>query len=286
MYPPEYQQILDFLDSNPEYLHDMRVRLLSPDLIALPEQFAQLVGLVAELGNKLDAFAEATDRRLTALEDHAVETIRRLNALEADVSNIKTDVSNIKTDVSTTKTDLGNIKTDLGNIKTDLGTIKTQVATLNGDRAESRARQNILNIARDELNLTRGRILLARGRDTAPGLLESITAAEENGLITRQQADNALYADIIIRARRDDDQQYVHAVFEVSRTIRLSDIQRAHERANTVAAATNEHTIAAVMGELIQPQQRVQADEMGVKVLLPLLLQQGQAGDETPAPIS
>ena len=203
MYPPEYQHILDFLDSNPEYLHDMRVRLLSPDLIALPEQFAQLVGLVAELGNKLDAFAEATDRRLTTLEDHAVETIRRLNALETDVSAIKTD---------------------LGTIKTDLGTIKTQVAALNGDRAESRARQNILNIARDELNLTRGRILLARGRDTAPGLLESIAAAEENGLITRQQADNALYADIIIRARRNDDQQYVHAVFEVSRTIRLSDI--------------------------------------------------------------
>ena len=253
MYPPEYQDLLDFIDSNPEYLHDMRVRLLSPDLIALPEQFAQLVGLVTELGNKLDAFAEATDRRLTALEDHAVETIRRLNTLE----------------------------TDVGTIKTDVGTIKTQVAALNGDRAESRARQNILNIARDELNLTRGRILLARGRDTAPGLLESITAAEENGLITRQQADNALYTDIIIRARRDDDQQYVHAVFEVSRTIRLSDIQRAHERATTVATATNEHTIAAVMGELIQPQQRVQADEMGVQVLIPAMLRPEQSDNET-----
>ena len=253
MYPPEYQDLLDFIDSNPEYLHDMRVRLLSPDLIALPEQFAQLVGLVTELGNKLDAFAEATDRRLTALEDHAVETIRRLNTLE----------------------------TDVGTIRTDVGTIKTQVAALNGDRAESRARQNILNIARDELNLTRGRILLARGRDTAPGLLESITAAEENGLITRQQADNALYTDIIIRARRDDDQQYVHAVFEVSRTIRLSDIQRVHERATTVATATNEHTIAAVMGELIQPQQRVQADEMGVQVLIPAMLRPEQSDNET-----
>ena len=256
MYPPEYQDLLDFIDSNPEYLHDMRVRLLSPDLIALPEQFAQLVGLVTELGNKLDAFAEVTDRRLTALEDHAVETIRRLNTLE----------------------------TDVGTIKTDVGTIKTQVAALNGDRAESRARQNILNIARDELNLTRGRILLARGRDTAPGLLESITAAEENGLITRQQADNALYTDIIIRARRDDDQQYVHAVFEVSRTIRLSDIQRAHERATTVATATNEHTIAAVMGELIQPQQRVQADEMGVQVLIPAMLRPEQSDNETTNP--
>ena len=48
MYPPEYQHILDFLDSNPEYLQDMRTRLLMPDLIALPEQFAQLVGLVTD----------------------------------------------------------------------------------------------------------------------------------------------------------------------------------------------------------------------------------------------
>jgi hypothetical protein len=242
MYPPEYQDLLDFIDSNPQYLHDMRVRLLSPELIALPEQFAQLVGLVAELSKKLDAFAEATDRRLNALE------------------------------------------TDVGTIKTDVGTIKTQLAVLNGDRAESRARRNILNIARDELNLTRGRILLARGRDTAPGLLESITSAEENGLITEQQADNVLVADIIIRARRTDDKQYVHAVFEVSRTIRLSDIQRSHDRAATVAAATNEHTIAAVMGELIQPQQRVQADEMGVQVLIPAMLRPEQSDNETTNP--
>ena len=48
MYPPEYQHLLDFLDSNPEYLQDMRTRLLMPDLIALPEQFAQLVGLVLQ----------------------------------------------------------------------------------------------------------------------------------------------------------------------------------------------------------------------------------------------
>ena len=26
MYPPEYQHLLDFLDSNPEYLQDMRTR--------------------------------------------------------------------------------------------------------------------------------------------------------------------------------------------------------------------------------------------------------------------
>ena len=229
MYPPEYQHILDFLDSNPEYLQDMRTRLLMPDLIALPEQFAQLVGLVTDLSASFQAFAVATDRRLTSLE--------------------------------------------------------ANVASLQGSDLENRARLNILNIAMNELGLTRGRILLATGRDTEPGFLATINAAEEAGLITEQQADHVLVADIIIRARRTDDRRYVHAVFEVSRTIRLDDITRAHGRAATVASTTGEPTIAAVVGEVIQPPQQQQADEMGIKVLLPPLLQQGQAGDETAAPI-
>ena len=229
MYPPEYQHLLDFLDSNPEYLQDMRTRLLMPDLIALPEQFAQLVGLVTELSANFQAFAEATDRRLTSLE--------------------------------------------------------ANVAPLQGSDLENRARLNILNIAMNELGLTRSRILLATGRDTEPGLLATINAAEEAGLITEQQADHVLVTDIIIRARRVDDKQYVHAVFEVSRTIRLDDITRAHGRAATVASTTGEPTIAAVVGEVIQPPQQQQADEMGVKVLLPPMLRQGQASDETAAPI-
>ena len=229
MYLPEYQHLLDFLDSNPEYLQDMRTRLLMPDLIALPEQFAQLVGLVTELSASFQAFAEATDRRLTSLE--------------------------------------------------------ANVASLQGSDLENRARLNILNIAMNELGLTRGRILLATGRDTEPEFLATINAAEEAGLITEQQADHVLVADIIIRARRTDDRRYVHAVFEVSRTIRLDDITRAHGRAATVASTTGEPTIAAVVGEVIQPPQQQQADEMGVKVLLPPMLRQGQAGDETAAPI-
>ena len=257
MYPPQYQDFLDFLDGNPEYLHNIRVRLLSPEFIALPEQFAQLVGIVTELSTSFQAFATATDQRLEALETHAADTNRRLTSLETNVSSLKTDVSSLKTDVS----------------------------SLNGSDLERRARESILNIAKDELNLTRGRILLARGRDTAAELLESITSAEENGLITEQQADNVLVADIIIRARRTDDKRYIHAVFEVSRTIRLGDIQRAHDRAATIAAVTDEPTIAAVIGQVIRPPQQEQAGTMGVQVLLPAMLKPEQSDDETAEPI-
>ena len=251
MYSPEFQHLLDFLDSNPEYLQDMRTRLLMPDLIALPEQFAQLVGLVTGLSASLQAFAEATNHRLDALEDHAAETNRRLTSLDTNVASLNTNM-----------------------------------ASLNGSDLENRARLNILNIAMNELALNRGRVLLATGRDTEPGFLATINAAEETGLITEQQADHILVADIIIRARRADDKQYVHAVFEVSRTIRLDDITRAHSRAATVAAATGEPTIAAVVGETIQPPQQQEADEVGVKVLLPpMLRQQTQSADETADPI-
>ena len=244
MYPPEYQHILDFLDSNPEYLQDMRTRLLMPDLIALPEQFAQLVGLVTELSASFQAFAETTDRRLTSLE--------------ANVASLQTNVASLQTNVA-----------DERGVPENL---------------ENRARLNILNIAMNELGLTRGRILLATGRDTEPGFLATINAAEEASLITEHQADHVLVADIIIRARRAADRRYVHVVFEVSRTIRQDDITRAHDRATTVAAATGEPAIAAVVGEVIQPPQRHQANAMDVKVLLPPMLRRDQTGDETATP--
>ena len=178
------------------------------------------------------------------------------------------------------------LKEDVGTLKADVGTLKTDVASLTGSDLENRARLNILNIAMNELALTRGRILLAAGRDTDHGFLEAINTAEEAGRITEQQADHVMVADIIIRARRADDKRYIHAAFEVSLTIRLDDIRRAHDRAATVAAATGEATIAAVVGEVIQPQQQRQADEMDVKVLLPpMLRQQTQSADETANPI-
>ena len=285
MYPPEYQHLLDFLDSNPEYLHDMRTRLLMPDLIALPEQFAQLVGLVTELSASFHDFAATTDRRLTSLETSVGVLKTDVSTLKEDVSTLKEDVSTLKEDVSTLKKDVGTLKADVGTLKPDVASLQTNVASLNGSDLENRARLNILNIAMNELGLTRSRILLATGRDTEPGFLATINAAEEAGLITEHQADHVLVTDIIIRARRVDDKQYVHAVFEVSRTIRLDDITRAHGRAATVASATGEPTIAAVVGEVIQPPQQQRADEMGVKVLLPPMLRQGQASDETAAPI-
>ena len=229
----EKERFLQALDTDPQFLAAVRSRLLSSELLQLPERFANLAQVVAELSANLEAFATETNRRLTALEEHTVETNRRLTNLETNVGSLK------------------------------------------GSDLERRARDNILNIAKDELYLTRGRILLARSRDTAPQFTESIEAAEEQGLITEDQADNVLVADIIIRARHASDKRQVYGVFEVSQTVNLSDIHRAHDRAATVKAATGEEAIAAVIGVNVHPAQQRQATELDVRVLTPAMLRPG-----------
>ena len=251
------QDFLRALDTDPVFREAVRRHLLTDDLINLPGQFAQLVNVVSELTEAFNTFAANTDRRLSALEN--------------DVGTLKSDVSTLKSDVSTLKSDVSTLKSDVSALKSDVGILKSDVATLTGSDIERRARGSILNVAKDELNLTRGRILLAQGRDTEPQFLETIHTAEDRGLITEQQADNILVADIIIRGRRQHDRQYVHAVFEVSRTIRNHDIQRAHDRAAAVAAATGEETIAAVIGQVIQPPQHAQADALDVRALIPAM---------------
>ena len=234
MYPQQYQEFLDFLDSNPEYLHDMRVRLLTPELIALPEQFAQMVATITDLAERFAPFVETTDKRLTAIEN-------------------------------------------------DQATMKDDIASLKGSDLERQARETILNIAKDELGLTKGSILVARGRVTAPAFLESIEGAEEKGLITEEQESKVLFADIILRARRTQDRKYVHAVFEVSRTIRNNDVERAAESAAAVTAATGQETIAAVIGERIQPPQQALAEKTGVRVILPAMFRQNKEDEELAA---
>ena len=255
MYPQQYQEFLDFLDSNPEYLHDMRIRLLTPELIALPEQFAQLVTTVTDLAERFAAFVETTNKRLTAIEE---------------------DVATLKEDVGTLKEDVGTLKNDQATMKNDQATMKNDIASLKGSDLERQAREIILNIAKDELGLTKGHILLARGKNTAPAFAAAMTKAEEEGLVTEEQESDVMVADIIIRARRTLDKQYVHAVFEVSRTIRNDDIERAAKRAAAVAEATGEETIAAVIGERIQPPQQALAEETRVRIILPAMCTQNE----------
>ena len=247
----DISDLVRILQEDPAWAEAVRSVLLSQELQSLPERFDKFVELTRENNELVNRRLERLEEGQQRLEEGQLRLEGRQQLLERDLETLKTDVG-----------------------------------TLKGSDTERRARENILNIAKDELGLSRGSILLARGRNTDPEFLGSINNAEVLSLITEEQADHVLLADIIIRARRVEDKRYVHGVFEVSSTIGLNDIRRARERADAVAAATGEEAIAVVIGGTIQPLQRAQAEELDVRVLIPAMFRPPETGEEPAGPTS
>ena len=245
-----FQDLLDLLDSNPEYLQELRTRLLTEELVALPAKFAELVA-------KFDEFVAATNRRF--------------EALESDVAVLKEDVAVLKEDVAVLKEDVAVLKEDVAELKGDVKVLKDDVGALKGSDTERRVRDNILNIAKDELGLTRGRVLLRGASDVDTQLRAEVERAESLGVVSENDVDNLLVADIIIRARQSAPRQYVYAVIEISHTINNRDINRARDRATSVAAITGDEAMAVVIGGVIQPPQRQLAAESDVRVVIPAM---------------
>ena len=70
-----FQDLLNLLDSNPQWVEELRSRLLTPELLALPEEFAR--------------FVEAANKRFDALENDVDEIKRDVDEIKRDVGEIK-----------------------------------------------------------------------------------------------------------------------------------------------------------------------------------------------------
>ena len=237
------------LRQQPELLETVRTLIFNEELLSLPRQLAEYARITNERLDGLEARMDRLDARVDQFIAATQEQFRlvheRLDRLESDVAELKADVKRLDDNVG-------------GLIGSDL---------------ERRTRESILNIAKDELNLTRGRILLGEAGGMDQQLREAIERAEEQGLITGEQVDNLHVADIIIRARRASDRKYIHAVVEVSRTIKDRDIDRAADRADTLAAVVGDEAIAVVVGRIVQPQQVETARRRNTTVLTPTSLE-------------
>ena len=253
------------LREQPEWADAIRSILLGQELLELPQRFAE--------------FAEATNERLTRLETLVAEfvqaTDQRLTRLESDVATLKSDMVEVKTDVATLKTDVATLKSDMTEVKSGQSRLETRldrlaggVGRLEGAELERDVHANIVNIASYGLGLRRVRVI--RTKIVTPGLdfQDAIDDAEDQGLITSEQAFHLTQADAIFAARRKSDQQDCYVVAEISRGIRDHDVIRARDRAQTLAAVKGDPVIPVVVGANVAPQQRQLAEREGVSIVL------------------
>ncbi len=86
------EDIIRALDENPEWRQELRVRLLSPELIELPNTLAQLASEVRDFRVAVDRFVESTSRRLDALEAGQARLESGQARLEDELKQVRADI--------------------------------------------------------------------------------------------------------------------------------------------------------------------------------------------------
>ena len=83
------QDLLRLLDENPEWVDALRARLLTQELLELPEQLALLTAEVRDLGAKVDRFVEATNTQFATMRMRQDEFNAEMKAMREDLAVLR-----------------------------------------------------------------------------------------------------------------------------------------------------------------------------------------------------
>ena len=205
------EDLIQLLDENPQWAQALRDRLLTRELIELPENFARFVR----------------------------ETNQRFDRIESDIQVLKSDVEVLKSDMQTVKSDVEVLKSDMQTVKSDIKSIRDDMAPLKGAHARNAALREADLIAED-MGFVMGRVLsqdnirtLAHSRDTSD--------------ISKDELRSFRRADLIIEAVGPQGGICYIAV-EVSFTVNGRDTTRAIRNAGFLTSFTGRPAYAAVAG--------------------------------------
>ncbi len=212
------QDIIAAIDAEPSMLDELRARLLTRELMELPERLAE--------------FEAATERRFEAIDRRFEAVERRLAALEATLERFIETTSRRFEDVDRQFVDL-----------------RTQVGRLNGWMAATTALEEAPLIIY-EMGY-RYRRLLSR-----VDLIDMVRDGDVSG-IDRGDLDSFMRADAVIEAT-DQEGRSIWVALEISFTAHRRDSDRAIRNAEFLTRFTGERALAAVASVLLSEEvQRV-----------------------------
>ena len=233
--------------------------------------------LVARIIAELEANPAAQHLLLRALlTNEFLGMPARLDAIEADIKEMKIDIERLKSDteimkgdIAELKTDVAQLKVDVVEIRNDIAILKTDVARLNGDSLENKLSRWIMPFLSQKLHMRRPRIVQSSlFYDTEFDLREVIADAVEAGSITDEDEIRILETDLILNARRKSDRSAAWLAVEASGTINESDVDRARWSANVLGAVFDVASIPVVMGYDIRPEDHRRAVDQGLEIFI------------------
>ena len=237
--PNPITELLAAMDNDPQLEEALRQRILTRELLELPQKLANLADMVARM-------AETFDQRLTVLEE-------RVDGL-ADQQNA-------------TNERLDRIEGQLDGIEYEQRIMRGQINNLNGSDYERRVVRRAPRLVRRHLGVRNAAVLVAINRPNGDTIASLLNDSADRGFITEDDADELDRADVVLRGSSPDGED-VYVVGEISITIDDNDVDRASGRARVLRTASDTTTHAAVFGTAISDSNRERARSSEVTVVI------------------
>lgn len=199
----------------------------------LEDDFRALPGIVRQLAERLDRLTERVD----ALTERLDRLTERLDRLTERVERLTEQMDRLVRKVD-------NIDGRLGNVE--------------GWQFEHRYLDNLA---------ARLGTLYRRVREVVIPDEEAVATALHDGALTREDYVAVLNLDRVVRARTSETAEEVIVALEISMQVDESDVQRAHDRAATLARVFGTRVDAVVAGRTIVPEASKLARDLAVLVL-------------------
>lgn len=219
------EDLIRILDDHPEWTDAVRARLLTRELIELPEKFTEFVAemnsFVAETNSfvaEMNSFVAEMNSFVAEMNRFVEATNRRFDMLENRVTSIQEDVGTLKIRVKSIQDDLGPLK---GSHARDAAIREASII------AEDMGFQRTKTLTQDDLGA-----LLAR--------------ADTSGISTNELR-SFRRADLIIEAT-DSNGATCYIAVEISFTVNGRDTTRARRNAAFLTKFTGDRSYPAVAG--------------------------------------
>lgn len=166
--------------------------------------------------------------------------------VEEEFQPLRKDVDDLKKKVDKIEGEVEKLKVDVGWLKD--GFMELQV--------------------RDRVGAFFGKLLKRARLLDSSDLADLLYDAASQGLITQEEAEDALRVDAVVRGRlRSDVLKEVLIAAEISFVVDRVDVERAKKRAEIISRALSQHTISAVIGKEFTEGAKEAAQELSVLII-------------------
>ena len=272
--PNPISDLLAALDNDPQLEAALRQRILTRELLELPQK-------VAELTNTVTRMAEMFDRRLTTVEERVddlatqqVATNERLDRVDERFDRVDERLDRMderfdRVDERFDRVDerLDRMDERFDRIEDEQRIMRGQLNNLTGSDYERKVVRRASRLVRRHLGVRNAAVLVAINRPNGETVANLLSDGADRGIITEDDADELDRADMIMLGSSPEGED-VYVVGEISITIDDSDVERASDRAAILRTASNATTHAAVIGTAISDGNRERARTRDVTVII------------------